>query len=909
MRNQVKNWGVTLLLTFSLLPILSAQQKIDETLIKQSFDNVAIGSILDQLGQAYSFDVYRDDGTIFNTKVSHSFEDQTLGSAIDKLLFGTSYDYVVYRDYAIMILPKRIANEVYSSDYYQALESSLDEGAETEGPKTMVVGDITKLNPSGTAKVKGIIVDANDKEPIIGATVYWKGIEVGAATGAFGDYETSIPAGTHDILIQYVGYSDMVKTITVYSDGELNFEINRAAVNLQEIIVSGEAIDANVENVQIGVERLDVKDIKKTPTFMGEADVIKTLLLNPGVSSVGEAASGFNVRGGNVDQNLILQDEAFIFNSSHSLGILSTFNADLLRSVKLYKGNIPAQFGGRLVSVMEVEMRDGNFEEYKIKAGIGPVTGKLSFEGPIVKEKTSFIVGLRSSYTDWFLNLLKVEELKNSSSFFFDGNARLTHKFNKNNSLVLSGYYSTDDFNYNNDFGFDYSTIIGQLIFKSIFNEKAYNKFTINTSKYASTQTDFAGTDASVLDNSISYIKAKEQFTLNPTNALKLDMGVAGVLYMTEPGERVAFGDDSTISPKTLEEERGLEVGLFVNAEYELSDRFLISAGLRANGYQYLGGGTFNEYANPDQPELDEVIGQKTYGDGDVIFSDYYLEPRVSMRLRLDENSSIKAGYSRTSQVLNQVFNSDSPTPTSQWQLSNQYVPINKAHNVSLGYFRNYKDNIWESSFEIYGRTVDELFDYKDFADLVVNENIETELLDGIGRAYGFELSLKKKKGIVNGSLSYTLARTERQIAGINDGEWYPSNFDKPHDLSLVVNVNPNKRNTLTLNFTYATGRPTSPPIGNFTTTNNLLIPIYTDRNQLRIPDYHRMDIAYTVGKGYKKDKKFQTSWTISLYNVYARRNAFSVFFTRGQGQKAQANRLAVFGSVFPALTFNFEIL
>ena len=909
MQNQIRNWCIALFLFIAFLPSLFAQEQIDEIIINETFENQSIGDILNQLGQKYNFDLYKKEASVFDAKVSHTFEEVTLGTALDKILFGSSYNYVIYRDYAIMILPNRIANEVYSADYYQALEASLEEDTEEDGPKALVVGDITKLNPSGTAKVKGIITDAAEQEPIIGATIFWKGIDVGAATGAFGDFESMIPAGTHEVVIQYVGYADLVKTVTVYSDGELNFEMNLSAVNLQEVVVSGEAIDANVGNVQIGVERLDAKDVKKNPTFMGEADVIKTLLLNPGVSSVGEAASGFNVRGGNVDQNLIIQDEAFIFNSSHSLGILSTFNADLLRSVKLYKGNIPAQFGGRLVSVMEVEMRDGNFEEYKIKAGVGPVTGKFSLEGPIVKDKTSFIFGVRSSYTDWFLNLLKVDELKNSSSFFFDGNARLTHKFNKNNSLVLSGYYSEDEFNYNNDFGFDYSTAIGQLIFKSIFNEKAYNKFTVNASTYSSTQTDFAGEDASVLDNSINYIKAKEQFTFNPTSSLKLDIGLAAILYTTDPGTRTAYGDDSTIAPKTLEQEKGLEAGAFINAEYKLSEKFLFSAGLRANAYQYLGAGTVTEYENPNRPAVDEVIGQTTYGNNETIFSDYYLEPRVSMRYRLTPTASIKAGYSRTSQVLNQIFNSDSPTPTSQWQLSNQYIPINKAHNVSFGVFKNFKENVYETSFEVYGRTVDQLFDYKDFADLNVNENIETELLTGIGRAYGFEMSIKKRTGIVNGSLSYTLARTERQVEGINKGNWYLSNFDKPHDLNLVVNINPNKRNTLTINFTYATGRPTSPPIGNFTTTNNLLIPIYTDRNQLRIPDYHRMDIAYTVGKGYKKDKKVQTSWTISLYNVYARRNAFSVFFTRGQGQKAQANRLAVFGSVFPALTFNFEIL
>jgi len=358
-----------------------------------------------------------------------------------------------------------------------------------------------------------------------------------------------------------------------------------------------------------------------------------------------------------------------------------------------------------------------------------------------------------------------------------------------------------------------------------------------------------------------------------------------------------------------LETEQGLESAVFANLEATVTPALIISAGVRAMLYQFMGATTIYEYANPDQPSENTITGTKEFGSGEKIASYNNIEPRLSMRYRFSDVSSIKLGYSRTSQYINQIFNTDSPTPSSQWQLSTSYLKPQKSHNTSIGYFRNFEENLWETSFELYYRDIDQLYDYKDFANLIVNDHLETELLSGIGRSYGAELSIKKKKGELNGWLSYTLSRSERQIEGINRDEWYPSNFDKTHDISLVMNYQPNRRNTLTFNFSYFTGRPTTPPVGNYRTSNGLIVPIYSERNQFRIPDYHRLDVAYTLGKGYKKDQKFQTSWTISVYNVYARKNAFSVFFTQAAFRQAQANKLAVLGSAIPSITFNIEII
>lgn len=409
--------------------------------------------------------------------------------------------------------------------------------------------------------------------------------------------------------------------------------------------------------------------------------------------------------------------------------------------------------------------------------------------------------------------------------------------------------------------------------------------------------------------NGVSYLKIDDELTFVVSNELQVDAGINTTFYQVEPGKQRPFGEDSNVKELSLSQDHGSESAIFGNAELQLSPAFTISGGLRAVYYQYKGPKDVYLYEDPDHPTEETISGFVSHGKGKTISSYGSIEPRFSMRYRFTPASSMKLGYSRTAQFINQIFNSDSPTPNSQWQLSTQYIKPFRSHNGSIGYFHNFQENNWETSVELYARYIDDLFDYKDFADLTVNDHIETELLPGIGRSYGVELSLKRKRGQLNGWLSYTLSRSERKIEGINEDSWYPSNFDKTHNVSVILNYQPNRRNTLTFNFSYSTGRPTTTPLGNYLTNNGLVVPIYSARNEFRIPDYHRLDVAYTIGKGYKKDKILQTSWTFTIYNVYARKNAFSVFFTQGPFRQVQANKLAVLGSAIPALTLNVEIL
>ncbi len=879
-----------------------------ETVINTRFDQSTLEQIFTRLQADYPVRFFYKTEDLPKQKIDVNFQQTPLNQALHQLLDPTLLGFFYYRDHSVIILPRRMLDEAYSANYYQTLEDNLYGGEAEEAYAP--VGEIEQLSPSGKALVKGIVRDEQTKDPVIGATLFWENLETGEVTDENGAFESEVPAGKHDLLIRSVGYQDTRRKLEVFSSGTVDLPIRKAAIDLEEVVVEADAPDVNLGEAQSGIARLDVKKLKELPAFMGEADVVKSLLLNPGVSTVGEGASGFNVRGGDVDQNLILQDEGFLFNASHALGFFSTFNADLIKNVTLYKGNIPAQFGGRLASVLDVEMRDGNFEKLHIKGGGGLVASRLSVEGPVIRKKSSFLLGLRSSYSDWILKLVNLPEVRRSSAFFFDGNIRYTHRLNPKNTVTVSAYSSEDEFSYNEDFGFDYSTLMGQVVYKKIFNDDFFSKFSVTGSQYKSARFDLDTITASKLEHNLNYLKFKAQATYIPVDGLQFDGGLESVYYLVEPGNLRPNGGVVEVIPKDLEKERGLESAAFLNAEWEVNPVVLISGGLRFAVYQFLGPKSVYQYDDPDRPDANDITGLLDYGKGESIADYSSLEPRFSVRYRLSRQNSLKFGYSRTAQFINQIFNTDSPTPVSQFQLSTNYIKPQRSHNLSLGYFHNFKENLWETSAEVFYRNIDALFDYRDFAELAVNEHLETELLEGIGKVRGLELSVKKKEGLVNGWISYTFSRSERQIEGINNGEWYSSNYDKPHNFTLIFNYQPNQRNTFTVNFNYSTGRPVSSPLGNYQFLNGgVITPVYSQRNQVRIPDYHRMDFAYTIGKGYRKDQKFRTSWTFSIYNVYSRRNAFSVYFTRAESRNVQANRLAILGSLFPAITFNFELL
>lgn len=868
------------------------------------YSEQSLAAVLADLESIFNVDIYYKDQNELQKPVSISFSDKTLQEVLEELLSTTTLTYIDYRDYAYVVVPRTFMDKTFGTEFYEALESSLA-GDPTEEDR-IVVGSIDQLDQSATVTLTGQVLDAQTEEPVIGATVMAEDANIGTTTDLGGNFQLdNLPAGKQNIRIAFIGYTDNVLKTDLRSSGALDAILDKEQVLLDEVTIRGRAADASVEQVQIGVATMDVKEIKKLPTFLGEVDVIKSFLLQPGVSTVGEGAAGFNVRGGNVDQNLILQDEAILFNSSHALGFFSTFNSDLIRKVDLYKGNIPAEFGGRLVSVMDVEMREGDFEQFRAKAGIGPISSKIALEGPIIKDKVSLMTGFRSSYTDWLLQRLNNPELERSSAFFLDGNVQLTAKPSDAHTFVLSGYYSEDDFGYNQEFGFDYSTRIASLKHRWLLNDKMINQLSLVAGGYNSSQIDFDGIDGARIENNIEYLKAKNNIKIIPSDGFEINAGVSAIQYYVDPGIRFPEGDQSVIPFVAIDQEKGRESAAFGDLTLDLTDAIQINGGLRFSYFQFLGPHEEWQYANPEAPT--NAGRENTILKDGTLATYSNLEPRASMRLKLGETASVKLGYSRTAQYINQIFNTDSPTPSSQWQLSTRYIKPQLSHNVSIGAFKNFNDNKWETSFEVYARRIDQLFDYIDFATILVNDHLETDLLPGIGRAYGAELSIKKNTGIITGWLAYTLSRAERQVEGINGGSWYLSNFDKTHDASLILNYNPNRRNTFTMNVTYNTGRPITAPLGSIITPNNIEIPIYSQRNSTRIPDYYRVDVSYTLGQSYNKEKNFRMSWTLSVYNVLGRKNPYNIFFTRAAFSQVQANRLAIIGAAFPSLTVNFE--
>ena len=584
--------------------------------------------------------------------------------------------------------------------------------------------------------------------------------------------------------------------------------------------------------------------------------------------------------GGNADQNLVLMEEALLFNSSHALGFFSTFHSDIVSEATLYKGNIPANYGGRISSVLKVGVREGNFDRIRLKGGLGIISSRLSLEGPIQKGKTSFLVSARSSYSDWMLRATRIPSLIASSAFFYDTNLKLTHRFGDRNTLSISAYRSEDQFVYNNRFGFDYQTSIAQLKYQRLIGKHFLSSFHAVYGTYQSSQEEQRPSLASSLNVGTAYWKAKEHLRYTK-GKFSADAGVSAIFYQVNPGTLKAESPESVISPVSLEQEAAVETAAYLMGTYEASRRLSIIAGLRYTWFQ-------------------EV---------DATFSQAVPEPRISLRYNLDAESSLKFGYTRASQFINQVSNTASAIPTHIWQLSTQQIPPHLSHNFSLGYFRNFQQNRWITSLDLFYRNIDQLFDVKDFADIIANEQIEAELRQGIGRSRGVELSIKKQRGLFHGWLSYTLSRSERKVKTINQNQWYPASYDKPHEVSLVANIQISKRNTISVHATYATGRPTTIPVDRHLVDDRLILPNYSLRNAFRIPDYHRVDIAYTFSKGFRKSQKFKTSWTFSIYNVYGRKNAFTVFVEQEIVGAPQIKRLAVLGSAFPSLTLNFELL
>ncbi len=745
--------------------------------------------------------------------------------------------------------------------------------------------------------VSGHVTDAATGEEQIGATIYISELKTGTVTNSYGFYSITIPSGIYHLRFSFVGYQSVEKEINLTANSMLNIELKTVETNLDEVVIKGDADDANVRSSSMGVVKMDVKKINKIPILFGEQDVLKTLTLMPGISSGGEGKGGFFVRGGNTDQNLILLDEAPVYNASHLFGFFSVFNSDALKDIQLYKEGIPAEFGGRLSSVVDVYMNDGNSKKYSISGGLGIISSRLTLEGPVVKDKGSFIVSGRRTYADLFLRLSK-KEFKNNTLYFYDFNAKANYKIGKNDRIFLSGYFGRDKLGTSN-FGFSWGNATGTFRWNHIFNSRLFSNTSVIYSSYDYLIKVEQQNLKISLESGINDWNIKQDFTyfFNTNNTVKFGFNIIHHTFM--PGERLAEGT-SSIPDIILEKKRGYESAVYVSNNQKIGTRLKLTYGFRVSMYNSIGPGTVYQY-NSDGG----VISETEYQSGALIKSYFEPEPRLSVSYMLNETSSVKASYQRMAQNVHLLSTSTSDSPTDVWVPSSSIIKPETSNQVSLGYFRNFKNNTFESYVEIYYKTMHHQIDFKDGANIFLNPHIEADITFGDGRSYGMEVFIKKRLGKFTGWVGYTLSKTERLFDEINHGNWYPARQDRTHDVSIVAMYQLNKRISFSANWIYYTGDAVTMPSGSYVVNGNI-VPLYTERNGYRMPDYHRLDVGMTFVS--KETKKLKSSWNFSVYNVYARENAYSIYFQENPDKPGtmQAVKLYLF-SIVPSITWNFK--
>jgi len=764
--------------------------------------------------------------------------------------------------------------------------------------------------------LSGTITDAQSNETLIGVNIIIPELQTGAVTNEYGFYSLTLPSGSCNIQISYLGYKTISETLILSENLTKNYKLIESAENLEEVVITEDVEKLNIKKPQMSVNSLSIKTIKNMPVVLGEVDVIKSITLLPGVTNAGEGSSGFNVRGGAADQNLILLDEATIFNSSHLFGFFSVFNPDAIKDIKLYKGGIPAKYGGRVSSVLDIYQKEGNSSEFHINGGIGLISSRLLAEGPIKKDKGSFLLGGRSSYAHLFLPLFDLDNV----AYFYDLNTKLSYRFNDKNSIFLSGYFGRDVFEIADSFENTYGNTVVNFRWNHLFSDKLFSNLSlIYSDYYYGLKLNFVEFD---WESGIRNFNIKYDFKHYISNNFKLEYGLNSIYYKFNPGEIQPTTESSGINPFKLIDKYAFENAVYIDAEHKLSNRLSLSYGARFSTFHRLGQDELNIYED-DNPllfnedlsiyEKAEPTSVENFDRSDVIASFANIEPRLSLAYQLNDNSSLKASYNRMSQYLHLLSNTSSPTPLDVWTPSGKYVKPQLLDQFAIGYFRTFKDNLFSLEIESFYKTIQNRIDYIDGANLIANNAIEQVILNGEARAYGLEILFRKNEGKFTGWLAYTLSKSEQRTpgrtaieTGINNGEWYRTGFDKTHDISITANYELNKKWSFSSNLLFQTGQPATFPNGQYE-YNGIIIPSFESRNSSRLPAYHRLDLAVNYNPKPESTKKFKGEWIFGIYNVYNRRNAANISFRENRmSGNNEAVRLAIFGIV-PSVSYNFK--
>jgi hypothetical protein len=745
--------------------------------------------------------------------------------------------------------------------------------------------------------VSGYIRDSKTGEDLIGATVSVKELSSkGSASNSYGYYSITLPSGQYQITVQYMGYEPQVQQIDLTQPRKFDFTLDPEDNALGEVVVTSKRKNDNITKLEMGVQTLDTKDIKNIPVLFGEKDVLKTIQLLPGIKSAGEGSSGFNVRGGAADQNLILLDEATVYNASHLMGFFSVFNSDAIKDISVYKGNEPAEYGGRLSSTLDIKMNDGNDKKISVNGGIGLISSRLTIEGPLISDKGSFIVSARRTYADLFLKLSKDTTLNQAQLYFYDFNAKANYKLDDKNRIFLSGYFGKDVLGLGNTFGINWGNSTATLRWNHLFSDRLFSNTSFIFSNYDYRINITNGVNLNIISQ-IRDFSLKQDFQLFSGTNNTLKFGFNSIYHEIIPG---AITASSNVDLKTLTNKYAWENAFYVSHQYTFSNKFSVEYGARLSAFSLIGPGNFYSYDSNGNP-----IDTTYYRAGQFVKTYFNLEPRATLNYILNQQSSVKASYSRNVQNLHLISNSTSGNPTDLWIPSSNNVKPEIADQVSLGYYRNFSDNMYEFSSEVYYKNLQNQIDYRNGAELNFNENIESQILFGSGRAYGLELFLKKKYGRFNGWISYDLSRTELKFNGINDGNYYPARQDRTHDISVVGMYELSKRWSLSATWVYNTGNAVTFPTGKYEIDGKTVL-LYSNRNADRMPAYHRLDLGATWIV--KKTKTFESSWTFSLYNAYGQQNAYTITFENDQNDptKTEAVQTTLFKFV-PSFSYNFK--
>jgi len=760
-------------------------------------------------------------------------------------------------------------------------------------------------------KLSGKITSNLDSSGLGGASVRVLGSKSGTITDSSGNYTLFLIPGNYTLEIKSLGFQRITRKIQLRSDVNLNFPMEIEYNEKFAVTVRSKIAPNQVKNFEMGVQRLEMKTIKKLPALLGEPDILKTILSLPGISTVGEGATGFNVRGGGIDENLILMDGEEVYNSSHLFGFFSVYNPEAVDDATLIKGGIPAQYGGRLSSILDVKMLSGNPERIEATGGIGTVSSRLALGGPIQKGKSEFFITGRRSYVDLFLKLSKDQNTRTTYAYYYDVNSKLSFHLSPKDELEISGFYGKDVVNLSTVIGFNYGNGLAGLNWKHKYNSGLRSIFNFGYSNYDNNIGIPSGINGFNYNNAIGNFQAKMDFETKPDSDLRFKYGLSLIRYNIVPGTTMPVGDSSFLNPFNISLQRAYEAGAYIQAEQRISRDFSAQYGLRLSGFDYVSAGqdTIYSYSGLLGQALNPV-NPRVFSKGQSIKAYGNLEPRISLRYILNNLSSLKASYNRTTQYIHLISNTTAASPFDIWATTSNNIPPQSADQVSFGYFRNALHNEWEASSEVYYKISNKEIDYVNGAMTILNKNLEGELLYGTGKSYGLELYLKKNSGKLNGWLSYTLSKSLRKIPGINNDTWYPSKYDRTHNLALVGVYDYSTRWNFSANFIYQSGVTTTFPDSRFN-FQGLIVPYNSgnNRNNYRLPSYNRLDISATLNNRQKPGKKFHSSWVFSLYNVYRRKNAYSIYFRQDPNDPAQtqAVRLSILGTAVPGITWNFN--